>query len=98
MHARPHEVAREAALDEDDVAAGRAGDARAAERERVDPQCQLVADGRARRWWARRRRRLGLRRGDRRSLGFAHWSSHSSSAFCAWRRFSAWSQIRWRLP
>src|SRR3712207_5016789 len=22
----------------------------------------------------------------------------SSSAFCAWRRFSAWSQIRWRSP
>ena len=28
----------------------------------------------------------------------AHRSSSSSSAFCAWRRFSAWSQIRCRGP
>ena len=25
-------------------------------------------------------------------------TSISSSAFCAWRRFSAWSQMRWRVP
>ena len=27
-----------------------------------------------------------------------HSTSHSSSAFWAWRRFSAWSQMRWRGP
>jgi hypothetical protein len=25
-------------------------------------------------------------------------TSNSSNAFCAWRRFSAWSQMRWRSP
>ena len=33
-----------------------------------------------------------------RGSGAGQGSSHSSSAFCAWRRFSAWSQIRWRGP
>ena len=27
-----------------------------------------------------------------------HSTSNSSSAFWAWRRFSAWSQMRWRVP
>ena len=30
---------------------------------------------------------------DRRCLALAHPTSSSSSAFCVWRRFSAWSQI-----
>jgi hypothetical protein len=72
VHARAHQIPREAAVDEHDVAARGARDAGAAEGERVDAQRQLIADRRA-----RRSRRL------------AHRSSHSSSAFCAWRRFSA---------
>ena len=50
VHARADEVARKAALDEDDVAARGARDAGAAEGERLDAQRQLIADaGRAER-------------------------------------------------
>ncbi len=65
-----HEIPRECAVDEDDVAT-QPRDAGATERERVDAQLELIADGRSR---------------DRLA---AHASSHSSRAFCAWRRFSA---------
>ena len=70
-HAGADEVARERAVDEHDVAAVGARDARAAEGQRADAQLELVADRRP------RCRRVHAS------------SSHSSSAFCAWRRFSA---------
>ena len=96
-----HAVPGDRARDEDDVAArGRAGrslaargihaaqprDPLAAEGERVDPQLQLVAALRSL-----------LERPGAHGVPGAPTSS-SSSAFCAWRRFSAWSQIRWRSP
>ncbi len=80
VHDRAHAVAGDRAGDEHDVAAvAESRDALAAERERVDRQLQLVAALRARR---------ALR--PRGSLdAHADATSSSSSAFCAWRRFSA---------
>ena len=89
VHDGAHAVARDGAGDEDHVAAlAQARDALAAERERLDVELELVAE-------------LGARA---ELYGLAHgpaWvcaTSSSSSAFCAWRRFSAWSQMRWRWP
>ncbi len=106
VDAGPDAVAGEGAVDEDDVAAGRPGDPGAAEGEGVDLELELVADRDA----GRRvgeihrlssiagRRGGGLSEWTRRRARWAQATSSSSSAFWAWRRFSAWSQIRWRSP
>src|SRR3954471_17476987 len=81
-------IARHRAGHEDDVAV-QARDAVPAVREGVDGELELVPAGGA--------ARGGGRRGPPSRLS-AGATSHSSSAFCACRRFSAWSQIRWRAP
>src|SRR4029077_9299273 len=68
------------------AALAQSGNALAAERERLDLQLELVARAGA--------HQLAL---DGR-LAHHEPTSSSSSAFCAWRRFSAWSQMRWRSP
>ena len=77
-------VAGDAAAHEDDVAV-QPCDAVAAVGEVVDAEVQLGAA-------------LGARRGGGRRGHGSEARSHSSSAFWACRRFSAWSQIRWRSP
>ena len=77
-------VAGDAAAHEDDVAV-QPRDAVAAVGEVVDAEVQLGAA-------------LGARRGGGRRGHGSEARSHSSSAFWACRRFSAWSQMRWRSP
>jgi len=90
VHHRAHPIARDRAGDEHHVAAlAQARDPLAAVGERVDPQLEHVAALRAR--WR-------LPAADSRVSAHGLATSSSSSAFCAWRRFSAWSQMRWRCP
>src|SRR5262249_30256199 len=89
VHDGPHAVAGDGVGDEHDVAAlAKARHALPPVRERLDPQLQHLAA-------------LGTARAFR-LLQHAHAhgrdTSSSSSAFWAWRRFSAWSQMRWRGP
>ncbi len=105
---RAHAVAGDGARDEHHVAAlAQARDALAPVGERIDRQLELLAalgPGSAR--GGRTRVAGGVHEGG--SAAGAHGSSRprsappavssSSSAFWAWRRFSACSQMRWRGP
>ena len=89
VHDGAHPIAWDRVGDKHDVATlAEARHALAPERERLDPQLEHCAA-------------LGTARAIS-SLQHAHAhccdTSSSSSAFWAWRRFSAWSQIRWRGP
>src|SRR5262249_38586490 len=105
VHERAHPVAGDRVGDEHDVAVlAEPGDALAAVGERVDLELQRLAALRPpRRVRSDGPRTLGHHPSGR-SAGSAPSpattgaSSSSKSAFWAWRRFSAWSQIRWREP
>ncbi len=99
VHHGPDTVAWNGARDEHHVAAvAESRYALAAEGERLHLELELVAGPGPR----GRRQRAALRRVAHEEPPVsepARWarpSSSSSSAFCAWRRFSACSQIRWR--
>src|ERR1019366_1357665 len=91
-----HAVAGDGAGDEHHIAAlAETRHALAAEGQRLDLQLELVPSLRTGGHLAACAR-VGL--DGARAHAHAAVTSSSSSAFCAWRRFSAWSQMRWRVP
>ena len=94
VHDRAHAIARDGARNEHDIAAvTQSRDALSPEGERVDLELQLIAPLRAGRALVRRRVGQGRRVGRHRDE-YSGAIRSSSRAFCAWRRFSAWSQMR----